>query len=132
MAGMLMRNDTTKSLLKQGNTIPRKHNPRETQSQDQPRLQTTTCKCWLWNFSGSCLSLTITGDLVLHSQAEGWYLHQKTPTTNDCFGANPALALQNQLFKQNKRELNPFGNVTPSTPCTALAPDSSTVCCLPA
>lgn len=54
LAGMLMRNDTAKSLLKQGNTIPGKHNPREntnpgkTQTQDQPGLETTACKCWLF------------------------------------------------------------------------------------
>lgn len=41
------------------------------------------------------------------------------------FGANPALALQNQLFKQNRRELNPFGNASPSNPPAQLSPQTA-------
>lgn len=130
--GMLMRNDTAKSFLKQGDTIPGRHNPRETQSQDQPGLKTTACKCWLWNFTGSCPSLTTTGNSVLHSQAEGWYLHHKNPTTNDVLLVQILpLPCKNQLFKQNIREQNPLGNVSPSTPLHSSYPRQQQ-CLLPA
>lgn len=49
-------------------------------------------------------------------------------------GANPAPALRKPLPVQNQREVNPFGkrsSVRPH-PCTALTPDGSDVCRLPA